>query len=198
MNRRPRTVIPVNFRSDRARRQGLHRLPVRQHRQSTWKQAFLELRGAFLVIAGATAGVIYTTPGFLEYPAFLQGEAQTIDMSFGRCGSGFSRACVVDGDTIRIGDRRIRIVGIDTAERDARCEAEAVLAELATRALQDWLNRGPFVMTSRIDEPRDRYGRELQTLKRVDAAGNTESLAAHMKEYGGARSYSGGYRDNWC
>ena len=44
---------------------------------------------------------------------------------------------------------------------------EAVQAEASTSALQGWLNRGPFRMTHRLDEPTDRYGRALRTVYRL-------------------------------
>ena len=40
---------------------------------------------------------------------------------FTRCGPGRGHACVIDGDTIKLGDRKIRIIGIDTPEVDAQC-----------------------------------------------------------------------------
>jgi endonuclease YncB( thermonuclease family) len=46
---------------------------------------------------------------------------------------------VVDGDTIRLGRERIRILGIDTPETQnrARCDAERRLAALATMTLKE-------------------------------------------------------------
>lgn len=105
---------------------------------------------------------------------------------------------MIDGDTFKLGTRKIRVVGIDTAEIDARCPAEAAQAEASTRSLQAWLNRGPFTMQARLDEPTDRYGRELMIIKRVRPDGSEERLADYMTDRGGARSYWGGFRGEWC
>lgn len=104
---------------------------------------------------------------------------------------------MVDGDTIRIGSRRIRIVGIDAPEVEGQCAAERALADRSTRHLQTLLNQGPFVMTARIDETRDRYGRELRTLWREQADGTRQSIAEEMREAGLAARYVG-RKARWC
>ena len=43
---------------------------------------------------------------------------------------------------------------------------EAVKAEAATAELQRLLNHGPFEMVGRIDDMKDRYGRDLRALRR--------------------------------
>lgn len=136
--------------------------------------------------------------GALEPPAFLLSNAQRAEGGFTRCGPGRGAFCVIDGDTFKLGTRTIRVVGIDTAEADAACPAEAAQAEASTRSLQSWLSRGPFTMQARLDEPTDRYGRELMIVKRVQADGSEERLADYMTQSGGARSYWGGLRDGWC
>ena len=67
-------------------------------------------------------------PALMEPPKFLQTEPERVSEHFTRCGPGRGHACVIDGDTIRLGDRKIRIIGIDTAEVVARCPAEATQA----------------------------------------------------------------------
>ena len=71
---------------------------------------------------------------------------------------------------------------------------ETVQAEASTSALQGWLNRGPFRMTHRLDEPTDRYGRALRTAYRLRPDGSEDRLADFMRREGGARSYWGGGR----
>ena len=105
---------------------------------------------------------------------------------------------MVDGDTFKIGEASYRVTGIDTAEMDAACDAEAAQAETSTRALQDWLNRGAFQITTRLDQPTDRYGRTLAIVKREGADGSEERLADWMQQHGGARGYDGGFRGGWC
>lgn len=160
------------------------------------------MRPILLLIALATGLTIWQTPGYLPPPRFLESGAEVVETRFVRCGQkhGWGRgpACVVDGDTFRLGERRIRIVGIDTAERDGQCAAEEAMAEASTLALLDWLNRGPFTMTARADEPLDRYGRELRTIRRTMPDGSEENLADWMRQNGGARGYWGEGRGGWC
>lgn len=157
------------------------------------------MRPYLLLIALITLIAIYATTGrAFEPPQFLQSEPEIVASSFTRCGAGRGHHCVIDGDTFKIGDRSIRVVGIDTAEVSARCPAEAAQAEASTASLQAWLNRGPFQMTARIDDPTDRYGRDLRIIKRVRPDGNEDRLAEYMQEHGGARGYFGGYRGGWC
>ena len=75
---------------------------------------------------------------------------------------------------------------------------EAVQAEASTRALQGWLNRGPFRMTHRLEELTDRYGRGLRTVYRLRPDGSEDRLADCMRREGGARGYWGGGRGGWC
>lgn len=156
------------------------------------------MRPFISLIALVTIGFIIALPGAYEPPAFLQSDPERISGTFTRCGKGRGYYCVIDGDTFRIGERRIRVVGIDTAEIRARCPAEATQAEKSAAALQVWLNRGAFQMTARLDEPLDRYGRELRIVKRIEADGRTALLADWMQTDGGARGYLGEWRQGWC
>ena len=106
-------------------------------------------------------------PALVEPPAFLATDPERIDEQFTRCGRGRGHACVVDGDTFKLGQRRIRIIGIDAPEVNARCPAEARMAEAATAGLQRLLNQGPFEMVGRIDGMTDRYGRDLRAVRRT-------------------------------
>ena len=137
-------------------------------------------------------------PALVEPPGFLSTDPERVSAQFTRCGPGRGTACVIDGDTFKIGDRKIRIIGIDTAEVDARCPAEAVQAEAATAELQRLLNQGPFEMVGRIDDSQDRYGRDLRALRRVRPDGSVQSIAEDMRNSGVARRYMGGFRSGWC
>ena len=117
---------------------------------------------------------------------------------FTRCGPGRGHACVIDGDTIKLGDRKIRIIGIDTPEVDAQCAQEAALAEAATVELQRLLNQGPFEMVGRIGNQQDRIGRDLRALRRTRPDGLVQSIAEDMRRNGVARRYLGGFRSGWC
>lgn len=151
-----------------------------------------------LLIALVTLWFIVDDAALVEPPGFLQTEPEVIAGSFTRCGPGRGHYCVIDGDTFKIGERAIRVVGIDTPEVDAQCPAEAEAAERATQALQTWLNRASFRMTARIDEARDRYGRELRIVKRANPDGSEERLADFMQGGGYARRYYGEWRGGWC
>ena len=161
----------------------------------TWRQALHQMRPVLLVIALLTAAAV-----FYLYDRAHRPPPVTVKVSeaFTRCGYGRGFHCVIDGDTFKIGERTIRVVGIDAAELAGQCDAEKAQAEASTRALQDWLNRGPFTMTSDPAEPTDKYGRELMTVTRTVADGSEEPLADYMTEQGGAHPYAGGTRGGWC
>ena len=173
------------------------RVTVRGVARETWRwlgrlRPFI--LGAILVTIWPAAD-----PMLVEPPAFLSGAPERVNATFPLCGRTRSRTCVVDGDTFRLGGRRIRIVGIDAPEtHPPRCAEEARLGRLATLELQRLLNAGPFEMTARLDEPRDRYGRELRSLRRATADGGTVSIADQMRESRLARRYLGGFRGGWC
>ena len=137
-------------------------------------------------------------PALIEPPSFLATAPERVSEQFTRCGPGRGHACVIDGDTIKLGDRNIRIIGIDTAEVDARCPAEAVQAEAATAELQRLLNQGPFEMVGRIGNQKDKYGRDLRALRRTLPDGTVQSIAEEMRNSGVARRYLGGFRGGWC
>ena len=185
----------------RRRRRGKTRSvpPARfKPRPPGWRDAFVSLRPWLLLIGFVTMAYISTLPGAFSAPGWLSSEPQVIEGRFTRCGRGRGYYCVVDGDTFKLGDTSVRVVGIDTAEREAECAAEAVQAEASTKALQGWLNRGPFRMTHRLDEPIDRYGRSLRTVYRLRPDGSEDRLADFMRREGGARGYWGGGRGEWC
>ncbi|MBX7491907.1 hypothetical protein K3163_01645 [Qipengyuania sp. 1NDW9] len=162
-------------------------------------------RGGWLTAALALglvlAAAFYEDPASFGAPGFMLGDAERVTAGFAKCGRGDwtgGTACVSDGDTFRLAGRRIRVVGIDTAEKDARCPAEAMLANRSTEALLTWLNRGPFDMRAKAGEDRDKYGRDLRTISRTQPDGSTDWLADYMIEQGGARRYLGGWRGSWC
>ena len=167
-------------------------------RRTSWRAAWASLRPAILLIVLASMAYIVALPGVMPAPAFLSSEPQVIEGRFTRCGRGRGYYCVIDGDTFKLGKTSVRVVGIDTAERDAQCPAEAAQAEASTQALQRWLNRGTFRMTARLDEPTDRYGRALRTIYRLRPDGSEDALADYMQSEGGARGYWGGFRGGWC
>ncbi|HEU5286057.1 MAG TPA: thermonuclease family protein [Sphingomicrobium sp.] len=137
-------------------------------------------------------------PALVEPPVFLASEPEKVDQHFSRCGPGRGHACVIDGDTFKLGKRKVRIIGIDAPEVKARCPEEAAKAEASTAELQRLLNQGPFEMVGRIDDRQDRYGRDLRAIRRIRPNGTKQSIAEDMRASGLARRYWGGLKSSWC
>jgi len=160
----------------------------------TWRQAIRQVRlWLAIILLLALAAIAHVYDRYAHPPRI-----EAVTEPFTRCGYGRAANCVIDGDSFHIGERTIRVVGIDAAELAGKCEAERARAETSTRALQDWLNRGPFRMASNPHEPTDKYRRELMTVTRTNADGSEDRLAAYMTRHGGARPYAGGARGGWC
>ena len=156
-----------------------------EHTQPATRRAWLLPAALALLAAGQASAADQPAP-------------EQISGEFAQCGAGGAPLCVTDGDTFRIGARRVRVVGIDTAEKRARCSGEREAALRSTLALQQWLNRGPFTMQPNPARAVDRYGRELQIVARASESGRPEPLAEWMQAEGGAREYGGGARSGWC
>jgi len=106
---------------------------------------------------------------------------------------------VVDGDTFKLGERTVRVLGIDAPEiHPSLCPAEAQLGEQATATLQRLLNQGPFIMTGRVNDLHDKYGRDLRALTRKRPDGSTQSIAEDLLASDTVRRYLGGLRGGWC
>ena len=137
-------------------------------------------------------------PALVEPVGLLSTDAERVSATFTRCGPGRGHACVVDGDTFKLGKRRIRIIGIDAPEVHGQCAQEIRLAEQATARLQSLLNQGPFTMVGHVGELQDRYGRDLRTLTRRRPDGTTQNIATELRESGLAARYMGGIKRSWC
>ena len=138
-------------------------MPARAGRRR-WRWLF-----AFALIAVASLAVRYLPTGDEEW--------HPVERHFTICGTHGSQACVIDGDTLAIGRRRIRLTGYDAPELDGGCEAERRLAAVAREELATWLNLGAFELQGGDDVPFDRYGRELRSARR-----GAELLADTMVE----------------
>ena len=150
---------------------------------------------AILVIVYIGAG----DPALVEPPRFLQAKAEPISGTFTRCGLGRSWACVIDGDTFKLGPRRVRIIGIDAPEtHPPRCAQESRLGEAATVKLQKLLNERPFELVAPLYRSTDRYGRDLRVVRRRLADGSWQNIADEMRRSGLARRYLGGFKTGWC
>jgi endonuclease YncB( thermonuclease family) len=173
------------------------RVTVRGVARETWwwlgkLRPFIFAGIAFVAWAGAD-------PALVEPPAFLSTEPELVNRTFQRCDRPHGYACVSDGDTFRLGQRRIRIIGIDAPETPPpRCAEEKRLGEAATAKLQELLNDGEFEMVGRVGDMKDRYGRDLRVVRRLKADGSYASVAGQMRDSGLARRYLGDFRRGWC
>lgn len=161
---------------------------VRLWRAARWWLALIVLAALWVLYRNAIA---------YDPPAFLEGRPVAVNGTFTRCGPGRGPLCVVDGDTLVVGARHIRLVGLDAPEVRAQCPAEALGAERATAVLQRWVNAAPFELVPRLDSPTDKYGRDLMTARRT-VRGRSETAAEVMIEAGVARPYLGEARATWC
>ncbi len=177
---RPRQVLPR------------HRWTGQSRAQRLWQALKWWLGAAALVLGCWLLARTWTAPA----------EPQSVEQVTGpvtRCGPGASANCVVDGDTVHIGTRRIRVNGIDAPEtHPARCPEEARLGEAATGKLLELLQQGPFVISGPVQVAHDEYGRELRTLSRPRRDGTVQSIADDMVASGTARRYDHGARQPWC
>lgn len=112
--------------------------------------------------------------------------------SFGFCHTGGGFNCVVDGDTIWLEGRNIRIADIDAPEtHEYRCAAEKALGDRATQRLIQLLNSGSVTLSS-IDRNEDTYGRKLRLV-----SVNGTSVGDALVSEGLARYYGSG-KQPWC
>jgi len=125
-------------------------------------------------------------PADLPVPAGLSAPANSFRPSTPAIG-------VYDGDTIRIGSERIRLLGFDTPElgHNSRCAREARDAIRARDFLKAEIARGGDIRVQRSGT--DRYGRTLAQLY-IDGTDVSDTMIGR----GLGRSYSGGQRDGWC
>ena len=112
---------------------------------------------------------------------------------FTPCGPGRGNACVIDGDTFKLGDRKIRITGIDAPElAHPLCPEEAALARKSADRLRAMLNEGTFDMVPHRLQRLDQHGRELMVIQRGDV-----SIGDRLVEEGLAHRYLGS-KESWC
>lgn len=172
--------------------------PPAPKRPKTGKSRITPVR-AWIVLVVILVGYVFYDPALVDPPGWLSSKPEKVAATFTRCDESRSPNCVIDGDTFRLGDRRIRLIGIDAPEtHPASCEAEAKMGERATAELQRLLNQGPFTMVGRIDDPTDKYGRDLRALSRVTKDGKVQSIGQAMIASGTVRRYAGDFRKSWC
>jgi endonuclease YncB( thermonuclease family) len=167
-----------------------------ERRRSPLRRLAVAARPFVLLAVLAGLWVAYD-PALVDPPALLSSDPEQVDDQFTRCGPGRGHACVIDGDTFKLGSRKVRIIGIDAPEVHGQCAEEMRLAETATAKLQDLLNEGPFEMVAPIVRGHDQYGRDLRALRRTRADGSMQSIADDMRSSGLAHRYAG-FKIGWC
>ena len=166
--------------------------PPRFHVRKTQENLRLDRSGVkWLIVLAVMLAVWLAIEDYIHPPE----PVSVVEMRFGLCGDGGSHAaCVIDGDTLAIGPRRVRLTGYDAPELGGTCEAERSKAREARTALHTWLAKGRFNWTGGANPPRDQYGRELREARRGD-----EALADAMVEAGLAEGSGwGAEARDWC
>lgn len=128
------------------------------------------------------------------WPGRRVDEWQEVTQRFTICGVQSSAACVVDGDTVVWGKRRIRLAGYDAPELDGACAAERGRALEARDALAAWLAAGPFEWDGGAEPPYDQYGRELRRARRGSQDLGPAMIARGLAQDGGWARHDG----FWC
>lgn len=141
-----------------------------------------------LLLAGALLDPALIGPvGPLAVPA------EVVTTKFTPCGHGRGPACVIDGDTFKLGDRKIRITGIDAPElAEPKCPAEAARARRSADRLLTLLNEGQFEMVAHRLQRQDRHGRDLMVIRR-----GGQSIGSRLIDEGLAHRYFGS-KSSWC
>lgn len=121
------------------------------------------------------------------------GATEVVTARFIPCAGGRAPACVIDGDTFRLGDRTIRITGIDAPEiAQPLCPAEEEIGRKSAARLLQLLNQGPFEMIAHRLQTQDRHGRYLMVLRR-----NGDSIGSQLIDEDLAHRYTG-FKISWC
>ena len=112
--------------------------------------------------------------------------------SFGLCGRGVRKTCVVDGDTFWLDGTKIRIADINTPEiGEPQCAEEAALGRSASLRLAELLS-GATLNLRAADRDEDRYGRKLRLVER-----DGRSVGQVLVSEGLAHEWRG-HRESWC
>lgn len=164
-----------------------------KRRPPSFKPRRADIRRALWLIPILLLGGALLDPSLLPPVGPLAAAPERVSSRFTHCGPGRGPACVVDGDTFKLGDRKIRITGIDAPELAVpQCPGEAALARRSADRLRQLLNQGEFEMIAHRLQRQDRHGRDLMVIRR-----NGESVGATLIDEGLAHRYIGSKR-SWC
>jgi endonuclease YncB( thermonuclease family) len=174
----------------RARAQRLRQPPARD--PPPRPRGFRRSRLRLLILAGIAAALFLLAA--FEIGILADRHGSVVDGGdFTLCARSSRQNCVVDGDTIRVNGEPIRIIGIDAPEtRDAECDAERALANVAAKRLLELVNAGPFELVGQGGRDRDKHGRKLLAIER-----NGRSLGDVLVAEGLAHRWDG-RQHSWC
>src|SRR5688500_1990176 len=162
-------------------------------RPPSFKPQRRDIRRWLLLVPLLLLGGALLDPSLIPPFGPLASRAERVAATFTACGPGRGPACVVDGDTFKLGDRKIRVTGIDAPElAEPKCPAELALARRSAERLRALLNQGEFEMVGHRLQQQDRHGRDLMVIRR-----GGESIGAQMIDEGLAHRYIGS-KSSWC
>ncbi len=145
-------------------------------------------------IAGFSLAIIAGFGSMWLYNRSLTTEVQEGQrVSFAMCTTFRRNNCVIDGDTIWLAGRKIRIADIDAPEKFSPiCANELRLARRATARLLELVNEGPIELQPIGSRDQDQYGRDLRVVIL-----NGRSVGDLLVSEGLARTWTG-RREPWC
>lgn len=155
--------------------------------------ARLQVVGLFAAAAIAGMGIdAFSSRSGRVREVAPQEVAPAIVVRYNLCGIS-RRNCVVDGDTLWIGEVKVRIADIDAPEISApSCSQELERGEQAKLRLLELINDGPFEVRRIADRDADQYNRKLRVLVR-----DGKSLGNQLVSERLARKWTD-RRQSWC
>jgi micrococcal nuclease len=159
----------------------------------SFKPKRTDVRRALWFIPLLLVGGALFDPSLIAPVGPLAAAPERVSSRFTPCGPGRGPACVIDGDTFKLGNRKVRIIGIDAPELLVpQCPEEEALAQKSANRLRDLLNQGEFEMVAHRLQRTDRHGRDLMVIQR-----NGQSIGSTLIDEGLAHRYLGSKR-SWC
>ena len=137
-------------------------------------------------------------PALVDPPGFLSSAPERVDQRFTRCGPRRGPACVIDGDTFKLGQRKVRIIGIDAPEMHGQCPHETRAGRAGDRGAAGKSQSRP-VRDGRADRPLHRPLRPR--LADPAAPGAEWRLRSDCRRDARSRpcpALPGGFKLGWC
>lgn len=161
---------------------------IADRRQKAWDSpAFLKPRRALRF----PVGVFHYYAALVVLIVIAFATIYFISTSAPRTATITAPATVVDGDTLRVGSNRIRLVGVDAPEMMQTCRDSSGRSYFCGRTARERLvalvSGSPVTCAS---QGLDRYGRTLA----ICASSRSADLGETLVREGHAVSYRGGYR----